>query len=237
MSLNIFNKEKKDCDPVPVGGSSKEFKLHIGNMIASAFGSHGLRYDESNKKLFIKKNDGQEEEFVGGSQSMISDAWTPKSYTQGQLCIDDNKLWKAKATTDNNKPVEGQMWESTTIEKEFSKLNSDFGKVSILNPTINNTYFEVISSNCRRNNNIVSLDLFLKCISIPPADTKVIYDIPFLYVSNLYMYETDGYGCANGEIINCMPSSDGKGLSFNYGGVAKVKVGSHYILSERYITG
>lgn len=83
----------------------------------------------------------------------------------------------------------------------------------------------------------MSLDLFLKYISIPPADTKVIYDIPFLYVSNLYMYETDGYGCANGEIINCVPFPGGNELSFNDGGVTKVKVGSHYILSERYITG
>lgn len=66
-------------------------------------------------------------ESAGGAKEMIADEYSAtKTYNAGELCIDNNTLWKSKI--DNNRgnaPVEGTYWTATTIANGVSELNQN----------------------------------------------------------------------------------------------------------------
>lgn len=54
-------------------------------------------------------------------QSMVSDAWTQRTWTAGEYCIDNNKLWKC-LVDNSERPSEGANWTVTSINEIFDSL-------------------------------------------------------------------------------------------------------------------
>ena len=65
-------------------------------------------------------------------KNTISDYWDSSiTYTVGQYCIYDNKLWKCLIQHSGQTPSDGTYWTQTSVDNEINELNSNFYKKSV----------------------------------------------------------------------------------------------------------
>lgn len=64
--------------------------------------------------------------------TVLTDAWTQRTYEAGEYAIDGNKLWKC-LVTNSERPKEGANWHQVTV---MSEVNSGLSAITTLNSNI-----------------------------------------------------------------------------------------------------
>lgn len=103
---------------------------------------------------------------------------------------------------------------------------------TILSPVMNTAYFTPVRMSAVQAGDVVSINTFFQCTTKPVIAADIITSIPSPEVTDIPMYEVDGYGVPQKTL---MAYGGTNSIGVNAGMVNELTQGAYYIISETFI--